>query len=207
MKVLVVGSKIYGEWISNFSEVTSVEEADIVVFTGGEDISPEIYGETKHYLTQNNLHRDKIEHNIFQKAVEAKKFIVGICRGSQFTTVMAGGKLAQHVNGHAIRGTHKIKTKDGVIMDATSTHHQMMYPFNIHEDRYELLASAESKLSDVYFKNSVNIFHDIEKEPEVVFYKNINALAIQPHPEYMDEKSDLVIWLNELIITLGKFKK
>lgn len=38
--------------------------------------------------------------------------MVGICRGAQFLNVMAGGKMIQHVEGHAIHGTHEIVVTD-----------------------------------------------------------------------------------------------
>lgn len=199
MKVLVIGSLNYGTWIDNYEKCDKMEDTDIVVFTGGEDIYPAYYDEKPHPYTSFNEKRDEIDVHLFEKAIKLNKLIVGICRGSQLATVMAGGKLIQHVNNHAIGETHQIKTHDDVVMDATSTHHQMMYPFNIEKDNYDLLAWSNKHLSDVYFKNGALVYERPEVEPEVVYYNKIKALAIQPHPEYMDRNSEIVIWLNKLI--------
>lgn len=199
MKVLVIGNENYGKWIDGYEVAGSIEEADIVVFTGGEDVQSELYGEKPHHLTYSNPRRDKVEIELFNKAKDLGKLIVSICRGSQFMTVMAGGKLVQHVNNHAIGGTHEIITVNGQKMQVTSTHHQMMYPFNMKDEDYEILAFASPRLSDVYFKNNVMVYGNIEYEPEVVWYNKIKALAIQLHPEYMDKDSDVVLWLNKLI--------
>lgn len=199
MKILVIGSVNYANWIDNAILVEKMEDCDMVLFTGGADVSPELYGEKPHAQTYSDPNRDKVDTYLFKKAIKLDKFVLGICRGSQISTVMAGGKLIQHVNNHGIHNTHAIATNEG-IMQATSTHHQMMYPFNLSKDKYDILAFAAPKRSDVYFRNDINVYTEVPVEPEVVWYKDIRALAIQPHPEFMDKDCDLVKWLNKLII-------
>ena len=41
-------------WISNVEEVDCPEKADIIVFSGGADINPELYKCAKHYSTYFN---------------------------------------------------------------------------------------------------------------------------------------------------------
>ncbi|MHA2366494.1 MAG: hypothetical protein ACXAC7_21235, partial [Candidatus Hodarchaeales archaeon] len=65
-------------------------------------------------------------------------------------------------------------------------------------DKYKILAVSKENLSDVYFKNDVQVFNMIE-EPEVVWYPNIKTLAIQPHPELMPKNCNFNNWLNELV--------
>ena len=93
---------------------------------------------------------------------------------------------------------HEIEFNDGERVLATSTHHQMMYPYNT---AHELIAWSSVKLSEKYeFDNNTII--DVlpkNKEPEIVFYYKTNCLAIQLHPEYMDKNSRVVIKLNELL--------
>lgn len=205
MKVgIVKGPLHYGSFIKDakcniIESLSDVDKVDVVLFTGGEDVDPRIYGERPHFLTSSNLSRDSVEKEIFEYSAAMEKLIIGICRGAQLLTVLSGGKLVQHVNNHGLSGTHKIKLENGSIVDATSTHHQMMYPF---KTRHTLLAVAEPPLSDVYFKNNVSVFEYMETEPEVVYYPRKNALAIQPHPEYMDKNSEFVLWLNEIISKL-----
>jgi GMP synthase-like glutamine amidotransferase len=138
--------------------------------------------------------------------------IIGICRGSQFVTVMSGGKLVQNVENHAISGTHPLYLNDQTISiaDITSTHHQMMYPFDI--PHYMLFTS--SKRSSFYNMNDritlKNFMFDVE--PEIVFYPDTQALAIQGHPEYMSHSTVIVQLLNaylarmfDISYTLPKF--
>lgn len=161
------------------------EDIDLVVFTGGADVSPRLYNEQKGKYTNINEKRDKIEKDYFN----AFKYIpkLGICRGSQFLTVMNGGKLIQHVSGHT--QSHSMEMKDSPFsitqtFEITSTHHQMLFPFNLKN--YELIAWAKTFRSDTYLDGKdkeINLPKQF-LEPEIVYYPNTNSLAIQGHPEF-----------------------
>lgn len=166
------------------------ENIDLILFTGGEDVTPSYYSESKGKFTGNNENRDSIETNYMY---DRKGFWnipkLGICRGAQFLTVMNGGKLIQHVNGHAISGTHVLDMKyinDSETFSITSTHHQMMFPYNLSRESYEILATSRNFLSDTYL-DGVNQEKEIPKdfeECEILFYPNSKSLCIQGHPEF-----------------------
>jgi putative glutamine amidotransferase len=71
-----------------------VEEADLVIFTGGEDISPEIYGQKNTYSTVNTT-RDNAEIAILKCALSLNRKILGVCRGHQLINAFLGGVLVQ----------------------------------------------------------------------------------------------------------------
>lgn len=162
--------------------VPSIEEAEFVQFTGGEDVSPELYGE-KNVASHNSQYRDAKEIGAFNKAKEQGKKLLGICRGGQFLTVMSGHKLWQDVDNHGIWGTHKAKVvATGEQVDVTSTHHQM---FRATPDNpFEILVVAGLT---TYKENDEDIYgqdlEDDQRDLESVFYPHTNALAFQPHPE------------------------
>lgn len=69
-----------------------------VLFPGGRDIDPSLYGESRHEKTQEpDQVRDKLESDILIRALNDKKPFLGICRGAQMTAVVNGGKLIQHL--------------------------------------------------------------------------------------------------------------
>lgn len=81
MKVFVVGySTNYSNFIDGAVLTKSLEDADVVLFTGGEDVDPSLYGKKKHRLTFSNLSRDLEEKAIFEK-VHPDQLCLGICRG------------------------------------------------------------------------------------------------------------------------------
>lgn len=116
---------------------------------------------------------------------------------------MNGGQLIQHVVNHGISGTHPISLNGGQVIEITSTHHQMLFPFNLPKENYELIGWSTYYRSTTYLNGS-----DQEKElpsdflePEIVYYNNTKSLAIQGHPEYMDYSTDSVKTIIYLIIT------
>ena len=87
-KVYVVGSaKHYANFITGVKLVDDIDTADIVMFTGGEDVTPALYGAKAHPATYCDPERDEYETEMFKK-VRSDQFVIGICRGSQFLCVM-----------------------------------------------------------------------------------------------------------------------
>jgi len=187
----------YIEFLSRRFEVKTVnahewepvaETIDLVLFTGGEDVDPGYYNERTGSRTHVNRKRDEYEQKyMFTRNALRKIPKLGICRGAQFVTVMSGGKLIQDVGGHAISTLHKISFMTGLYSDMqiTSTHHQMMNPYEMSKEKYEIIATATHFQSDRYLNgNDKNIpLPKGFKEVEIVYYPVTLSLAIQGHPE------------------------
>ena len=73
---------------------------DGLLFTGGQDVSPELYGEEKsEYCGELCVKRDKMESVLFNSAViELDKPAFGICRGIQLFNALLGGTLYQDLD-------------------------------------------------------------------------------------------------------------
>ena len=209
-KIYVVGGNMpYASWLP-MQAVNSIEEADLVMFTGGADVNPELYGEERGSLTSINLKRDAEEVAAFKDAVAMNKKIIGICRGAQLSCVLSGGSLVQDTNNH--NGNHSIicsweKAESRV--DISSDHHQMMYPFNLPDTDYRMLAYSENKLGTRYLngKDENIAIPKTFREPEVVVFTRTKALGIQGHPEWMDLNSQTVHKLRNLVHTFMLIKQ
>jgi len=166
--------------------VDNPDAADMLVFWGGADVNPRMYGEipNKFVADRTGMGRDQEEEKIYRRAVANKQAILGICRGSQFVTVMNGGKLAQHVDGHAEGREHLVYDIYGNEYSATSTHHQMMLP---QGTEHLLVAWAYQANCFVDQFNRVMSFPDGWKDVETVWYPKTRTLAVQGHPEYHKE--------------------
>jgi len=70
---------------------------DGFVFSGGNDISPFLYGETNHGSIAPDVERDMFEFKIMAKVIGLDKPVLGICRGCQMINVVLGGSLYQHI--------------------------------------------------------------------------------------------------------------
>ncbi len=193
------GDSTYGNWIPDSEKVHTIEESDLVLFTGGEDVTPSYYKEEAHRQTYYNTRRDEIEIAMFKRAIELNKPILGVCRGSQLSCVMAGGKLVQHQNNPGY--IHEMVTYNGVTIPITSTHHQAQYPFNLPEDNYKILGWSEGLIRVREDGNHNHI--EVPKDCEVVYYPKIRTLGIQGHPEmiYGQRGSEPTIqWCRELLL-------
>jgi len=171
---------------------TNPDSVALVVFTGGSDVSPDLYGEAKNPRTYNSPDRDKFEKKVFERAKELGKPIAGICRGSQFICAMSGGKLAQHITGHG--RYHNLLTDDGRIIEVSSTHHQMQMP----PAEAEPIAWAEPKLSALYEGAPCESLEP-DREHDGVWYRHTQALGMQYHPEFMSQDSEGFLYSQELI--------
>lgn len=171
---------------------TDIINADLIQFTGGEDVHPSMYNTIAHQRTQANLKRDLAEQVVFKFAQHGTKRedvipTAGICRGGQFLNVMCGGRMWQDVDGHLGKHpAHDVVT--GECFQVTSTHHQMMDP---HVDALTLVTAAKCKrkegVSPRGVPTGVHTSVPLKTDVEVVFYKEQQSLCFQPHPEFPNE--------------------
>lgn len=182
MKIYLANNWIeYASWIQGGEIVKRVEDADLVMFEGGVDVNPEMYGEPigKHTQTPHR-ERDYIEKKLFEEAVKLGKKVVGVCRGSQLTCVLNGGRLVQHQDNP--RFIHDIITSTGLRIPITSTHHQAQFPYNLRDDEYEVLAWTQGMLPFHLDGENKEMNGGRYKEAEIVYYPKTKALGIQGHP-------------------------
>jgi len=178
---------------------TKVEDADLVQFTGGADVTPSYYGQVPHPTTSSDAGRDKREALIFNKARKLGKPMAGICRGGQFLHVLSGGTLFQHVHGHAMFGTHVAVTPDGHIFQVTSTHHQAM-----RDDCGEVLVVAETHAPQEFMDEDGTIaLSSALNSVESVYHANTKAFCFQPHPEMDKGKECCVFYFSKLAELFG----
>lgn len=196
-------------WELGYMGARSPEEADLVLFTGGEDVDPSFYNEGKLKQTQSNPDRDRREAWIYNRALELHLPMVGICRGAQFLNVMNGGRMWQHVAGHC--GNHDIvevlpakSNRKPRGFKVTSTHHQMMRP-KIEDDTLILAVGVDGEGKPICksrqsFKELVE-GTDTKNYPdyEVVFYNRTRSLCFQPHPEFPSAPKDCTQYFDELL--------
>lgn len=197
-KIYVIGGAFgYANWM-NGRQTHNIEEADLVVGIGGADISPHYYNDSDSGLLWTAPYTDSFEHKYYQKAISLGKKIVGICKGMQWGTVLAGGKLFQDID-HP--GGHPIQTFDGQYLLCNSLHHNMARLDDLKENEdYKLLAWA-NKLSPIHITGTKENL-PCEKEPEVILYPKINFLGWQGHPEMMYNSpryAEMMNWSSNLL--------
>jgi gamma-glutamyl-gamma-aminobutyrate hydrolase PuuD len=158
---------------------TTIERADLVVFTGGVDVNPALYGAERHSRTETpSDERDTQDINVYLKCVELGIPMIGVCRGAQFLAVMEGAKLFQDVDGH--NGSHPMfdhHTKTH-IERVSSVHHQMVKPC-VGMEVIATAARSHVRHSDPDTKEEGS-----HADIEVFYFRDHAIVGFQGHPEY-----------------------
>jgi hypothetical protein len=85
--------------------------------------------------------------------------------------IIESESLNHHFDRYFECDNFEIEFNNGKKMLATSTHHQMMYPYNVRN--FELIAWASTRLSDIYEmsgeRDAVTQLPQ-DREPEIVYY-------------------------------------
>jgi putative glutamine amidotransferase len=75
-----------------------VDRVQALLFTGGSDVDPSLYGEAPHPRLGGVFRdRDEFELALCREALERERPILGICRGHQVLNVATGGTLLQDI--------------------------------------------------------------------------------------------------------------
>ena len=89
---------------------------DGLIFSGGADLDPGLYGQEPHPETAGVLEaRDRAELALLEGALERDMPVLAICRGSQVLNVARGGDLVQHLPD--VVGDERHKHTPGVFAD------------------------------------------------------------------------------------------
>ena len=205
-KALVVASPLSGESYGALLEMVGFEceylnntfydmqldqlmnnEYDLMMLIGGADVDPFYYDQPAHPETSNDFHSRSMDNLILSYggfidvADSAGVPIVGICKGSQQLCVHQGGALHQHVENH--QNHDLIDHRTGEVFYTTGGHHQVV---DITGVDCVVLAEPPQRVGDL----------DI-REPDVVYYPEINAMGFQYHPEWASPDSRAVSYFHE----------
>ena len=109
---------------------------DGVLFAGGNDVSPELYGEKPLHVEKRGVDapRDEFEVALMKQALAEHVPVLAICRGMQLLNVVRGGTLYQDI-GAQVPGAHEHKGR--------------MIKEDFQHLAHELSIVPESKLAEI----------------------------------------------------------
>jgi gamma-glutamyl-gamma-aminobutyrate hydrolase PuuD len=121
----------------------TLDALDGILFSGGADLDPEVYGAEAHPETNGvRPERDSAEIALLEAALARDMPVLAVCRGVQVMNVARGGDLVQHLpdvvgndSHREVKGTfseHPVRVEDGSKLgaaigdraDVKSSHHQ-----------------------------------------------------------------------------------
>lgn len=162
-----------------------LERLDGVVLAGGADLDPQLYGEAPHPETTGlRPERDAAELPLLRAALDRDLPVLGICRGMQLMSVLAGGSLVQHlpdVVGHerhrpapGVYGLHDVRLEPG-----SRAHEILGDRVSVPSYHHQGLASAGSLTVTGWADDDTP---EVVEDPERRF-----ALGVLWHPEAGDD--------------------
>lgn len=137
--------------VLDFNTNASLDNLDGVLLTGGGDIDPSLYHETRHPKTNEpDAMRDTFELELARLALSTNVPMLGVCRGLQVVNVAGGGTLIQDIpseinqalphevksplyaiahevwvaRGSALSRVMQEQLADGEVLQVNSRHHQ-----------------------------------------------------------------------------------
>lgn len=178
----------------------------LVCFTGGEDVSPELYGH-RNLASGNSPRRDEAEKVIFEAALMHGIPMTGICRGSQFLNVMCGGTMVQHLKASHGGSHHLAHTKDHCCFEVTSSHHQMSVPgpegqvlsWADETVRLDQMVYGGNLLADLGRCGSVFPNGETALVTEAIYYPKRRVFGVQHHPEWQRVSEEAPQWTLRMI--------
>lgn len=179
-----------------------LDKIHMIVFTGGEDIHPEFYGQKNVHSNWLNEMRDQEEIDIFMKTRDTH-YHFGICRGLQLLAILNGAKLWQDITGHNGVGSHAVKiVKCGSdrwlnkTISMTSVHHQAIRA-TAALSKNNILAFSEHIVTA---RGDSHIPTTLWKVPEVAWFEGTRSFGVQGHPEYPSASDDFKEYVLHQII-------
>ncbi len=181
------------------------------LFTGGQDVSPEIYGETPLNDTVECCRkRDDMEAALLKEAIEKNKPVLGICRGIQFINAFLGGSLYQDIPvqhpsavNHHQQVPHDVPTHEVKVLTNTplydclqteklsvnSYHHQAVKEA---ADRLEVMAVSEDGLVEGLYMPGHRFLWALQWHPEFSWKTDKNSRKIfQAFVEALTDGADV----------------
>ena len=172
-----------------------VETFDGFLFTGGQDVTPELYGMKDATGTIiPSPERDKLEMLLLEKVLQADKAVLGICRGLQFINAFLGGTLwqdlpSQHPSDIVHRQgkpygvpTHKVKLEGDLktllgkdVLEVNTLHHQAVKDL---ADGLTPMAVAPDGLIEAARMSGKRFVWAVQWHPEYMFKTDPDSLAI-----------------------------
>ena len=174
--------------------VRIVETCDGFLFTGGQDVTPELYGAEDTLSIASSPERDKVETILLSKALQYDKVILGICRGLQFINVYLGGTLWQdlpsqhpseivhrqskpyHAPTHKVMLNGELRTLLGKdTIEVNTLHHQAIKDLG---DNLTPMAIAPDGIIEAARMEDKRFVWGIQWHPEYMFKTDPNSMSI-----------------------------
>ena len=162
-------------------------EFDGFLFTGGHDVSPELYGAVNLGLSVCSPERDAMETFLLKAVLKEDKPVLGICRGLQLLNAVLGGTLWQDL---PTERPSEINHRQGKPYDKTVHKVKLMSALRAPLEKAELRVNSRHHQAIQHMSAELipAAFSPDNLVEAAVMPSKKFVLAVQWHPEYLYEK-------------------
>lgn len=163
-----------------------------LVISGGDDIHPELYGESIDPNLYYDTARDKLEISYIEYAFEHHIPLLGICRGYQLINVVAGGSLYSDISKLRKKTSNKnqllpVKTVDIQAGSLLSVCLGKKSQCKVNSLHHQAIKQVGENLKPVAYDKD-GFIQAIESKKSLAELKNQQlspVMGVQWHPEYL----------------------
>ncbi|MEH7393226.1 type 1 glutamine amidotransferase [Bacillus sp. JJ1503] len=145
-----------------------------IILSGGNDISPVLYGGNPSISKNVSFERDKTEIGLINYGIEQNIPILGVCRGMQMLNVFFGGKIEQDLK--SIGENHIIQSHPISMVNNIFNEWNECYECNVNSYHNQgILIENLGEDLEVLYKTNILV--------EALYHKKLPIIGIQWHPE------------------------
>ncbi len=166
--------------------LSETEICDGLVLTGGEDVSPELYGDWPDETVHTNPERDGVEYRLIEIASNRGSPILGICRGLQVVNVYFGGTLIMDLEKYQKRFHRSISDAEDRYHNVELSEESKLFGYT--RNRHGVVSSSHHQAADrigeglmVTSRAGDGTVESIESTSSM----SPGLIAVQWHPERM----------------------
>ncbi len=170
-------------------------QIDGLLLSGGNDISPEQYGESPHEKTKPvPKQKEDFDFLLVRNALDINLPILGVCYGLQLINVSLGGSLIQDISNHRT-GMHN------VCIDKTSKLYKIL-----GQETIEVNSSHHQAIKSLGNKLRVSAVADDGIIEAIESTDNTYVVGVQWHPERIIRKDSQIELFRTLINAASRVK-
>jgi putative glutamine amidotransferase len=170
-------------YLANVDDLPSLRDFQGLVLTGGTDVDPALYGESKQEETESSdRERDDAEMMLLDQALQVDMPILAICRGLQLMNVFHGGSLIQHLdvvqrhrqrNENRATPAHQIRIEPGSLLHSIAGRDD----WQVNSRHHQAVKKVGEKLNVTAVDPADGTIEALERSDKAF------VLAVQWHPE------------------------
>jgi len=203
----------FGEPILLLPDSSFRSDLDLLLLTGGADVSTDRYNETPSYFTgKPDIHKEYFDRIMLPQYIASNTCILGICRGIQSLNVAFNGKLIQHMSHETNKPEDPYKTMHNIKINAIDFWNFSEFApvmQNRQPQRVYGVNSRHHQAIDPRFLGeglSVLATHEKDNTIELIAHNTLPIIACQFHIEDAADY-DTIVLMENMVNRIMRTKK